>query len=240
MSDGGTYDDQRLRCLEGVDGDGPRGVLAKKRLAALLALFLTAGVGLTSYLGRRAWWQEPIRSWRETMPERQAPSTLPATLPQSTSPPPSEVDTPPPVARILEANSRREAVVARQRVEKQSVVPAIIQPRLPPTRQFHPSRRVLVARRALVQPQRVPYASRVVQLGEYPDRRQAKAAHARLVRVYPYLKTLPRKINSVRPPSGSARAYHLLSIAYSPDYARILCQNLLAIGRGCVVLPETL
>jgi hypothetical protein len=238
MSDGGTYDDQRLRCLEGVDGDGPRGVSAKNMLAALLALFLALGVGVTSYLAGRASWREPIRSGSETLPEaRQAPPTPPATLRQSTDRSPFEVDTPPPVARMLEAQSRREAV-ARQRVEKHSVVPATIQSGSPRARQFHPSRRVLVARRALVQPQRVPYASRVVQLGEYPDRRQAKAAHARLVKVYPYLKTLPRKITSVRPPSGSARAYHLLSIAYSPDHARILCQNLVAIGRGCAVLPE--
>lgn len=240
MSDGGTYDDQRLRCLEGVDDeDGPRSVWAKKMLAALLALFLTAGVGVTSYLAGRASWQEPIRLGRETLPEaRQAPATLPATLPQSVSRPLSEVNTPPPVARMLEAQSRRGAVDAKLRVEKQSVVPATREPRSPRAPQFHPSRRVLVARLALVQPQRVPYASRVVQLGEYPDRRQAKAAHARLVRVYPYLKTLPEKIKSARPPSGSARAYHLLSIADSPDHARILCQNLVAIGRGCAVLPE--
>lgn len=240
MSDGRTYGDQRLPWLGGVDNeDGPRGVSAKKMLAALLALFLIAGFGVISYLAGRGSRQEPIRLGRETLPEaRPAPAMLPATLPQSGSPPPSEVEAPPPVARMLEAQPRSATVFAKQGVEEQSMIPATRERRSPRAPEFHPSRRVLVARRALVQPQRVLYASRVVQLGEYPNRRQAKAAHARLVRVYPYLKTLPKKIKSVRPPSGSARAYHLRSRAYSPDHARVLCQNLVAIGRGCAVLPE--
>ena len=240
MSDGRTYGDQGLPWLGGVDNeDGPRGVLAKEMLAAVLALSLIAGVGVTSYLAGRASWQEPIRLGRETLPEaRQAPARLSAALPQPASPPPSEVDAPPPVARMLEAQSRSAAVVAKQRIDKRSVIPATGERQSPRAPEFHPSRRVFVARRALVQPQRVLYASRVVQLGEYPNRRQAKAAHARLVRVYPYLKTLPKKIKSVRPSSGSARAYYLRSRAYSPDNARVLCQNLVAIGRGCAVLPE--
>jgi hypothetical protein len=240
MSDGKTYDDQRLPSLEGVDEEeGPRGVLAKKILAALFALFLFAGVGLIFYLAGRASRQEPISLGRETLPEaRRAPATLPGTLSQPASPPPSEVEAPPPVARMLEAQSRRAAVVAEQRVEKQAAIPATKERQSPRVPEFRPPRRVLVARRALVQRQRVLYASRVVQLGEYPNRRQAEAAHARLVRVYPYLKTLPKTIKSLRAPSGSARAYYLRLKAYSPDHARVLCQNLLAIGRGCAVLPE--
>ena len=223
MSDGRTNDDQRLPGFEGVDDeDGPRGFLANKMLAALLALFLITGVGVTSYLAGRASWQEPIRSGRETL---SAARQAPATLPQPASPTPSEVDAPPPVAQILEAQSKSAAVVAEHRVEKQTVIPATKERRSHRAPEVHPSRRALVARRALVQPQRVLYASSVVQLGEYPNRRQAKAAYARLVRVYPYLKTLPKKIKSVRPSSGNARAYHLRSRAYSPDHARVLCQN---------------
>ncbi len=240
MSDGKTYDDHRLPQLEGIDDvEGRRGVWAKRIFAALLALFLVAGVGVTSYLAGRASWQEPIRLGRETLPDtRQAPATPPATLPQPASPSPSDLAVPPPVARMLEARSRSAAVGAAQPVGKQSVISAINEPRLAPAREFRPSRRVLVARRALVQPQRVLYASRVVQLGEYPNRRLAQAAHARLIGVYPYLKTLPKTITSLRRRSGRARAFQLRLRAGSPDHARVLCQNLLAIGRGCAVVPE--
>ncbi len=240
MSDGRTNDEQKLPPRESVHVEAPpRGGSARKALATLLALFLIAGVGVISYLAGRASWQEPIKSGRETGPDaRQAPATLPVTLPPPASPPPSVVEPPPPVARMLEAQSRNAAAVARQRVEKQSAIPETRKPAPPRPPEFRPPRRVVAARRALAQPQRVLRASRVVQLGEYPDRRQAELAHARLVRVYPYLKTLPRTVKSSRPPNGSARAYHLRLKAYSPDHARILCQNLLAIGRGCAVLPE--
>ncbi|MDQ3078860.1 MAG: hypothetical protein M3R03_02540 [Pseudomonadota bacterium] len=241
MGDGRTYGDHRRPSLEGAgDESGPRDVFARRMPAALLALFLIAGVGVISYLAGRASRQEPFRSGREYLPEaRQAPATLPATtLPQPASPLPSVVEAPPPLARMLEAQSRSAAAVAKQAVEKQPVIPATKERQSPLVPEFHPPRRVRVARRALVQAQRVLYASRIVQLGEYPNRRQAEAAHARLVRVYPYLKTLPKTVKSSRSPNGSPRAYTLRLKAYSPDHARILCQNLAAIGRGCAVMPE--
>lgn len=240
MSDGPIYDDQKPPPSEAVDhGARPRGGSTKKTLAALLALFLIAGVGVISYLAGRASEQEPAGSERATLREaRQVPAPLPITLPPPASPPPPEVEPPPPVARMLEARSRNAAGVAKRRVEKQAVIPAIRERPPPRVADFRPPRRVRAARRALAQPQRVLHASSVVQLGEYPNRRQAEAAHARLVRVYPYLKTLPRSVKSVPAPSGNARAYHLRLKAYSPDHARILCQNLLSIGRGCAVLPE--
>ncbi len=240
MSDGRTHDDHRPPQLEGIDDDdGRRGVWPKRMFAALLGVFLVAGVGVTSYLAGRASWREPIRLGRETLPDtRQAPATPPAALPQPASPSPSDLAVPPPVARMLEGRSRSAAVVAKQPVEEQSEKPAIKQRRSVPAREFRPSRRVLVARRALVQPQRVLYASSVVQLGEYPNRRLAQAAHARLIGVYPYLKTLPKTIKSLPPRSGRARAFQLRLRAGSPDHARVLCQNLLAIGRGCAVVPE--
>ena len=240
MSDGRTYDDHELPPLEGIDDDDQRrGAWAKRMFAALLALSLLAGVGVTSYLAGRASWQEPIGSERETPPDdRQPPATPSPTLPQPASTAPSEPAVPPPMARMLKARSRSATVVAKQPIKKQSVLPVIKQRRLAPAREFRPPRRVLVARRALVQPQRVLYASRVVQLGIYPNRRLAQAAHTRLVRVYPYLKTLPRMITSLPPRIGRARTFQLRLRAGSADHARIVCQNLLAIGRGCAVLPE--
>jgi hypothetical protein len=133
--------------------------------------------------------------------------------------------------------------VADRQDTKQPVIPAIKERQSRRVAEFRPPRRVRAARRAIarrmrVQPQRIVYASRVVQLGEYPNRRQARAAHARLVRVYPYLKTLPKTIKATGFQTASGRAYHLRVTTYSPEHARLLCQNLLSIGRGCAVLSE--
>lgn len=240
MSDGRTYDDQKRPRLESADDEAAlRNAFAKKMLAGVLALLLIVGVGVISYLAGRASSQQPIKSARETLPDApQTSVTLPATLPPPASPPPPAIEPPPPVARMLEAQSRSAAVAASQRIEKPAVKPATSKRAPPRAPEFRPPRRVVAARRALAQPQRVLHASRVVQLGEYPNRRQAEMAHARLVRVYPYLKSLPKTVKSSRAPIGNARAYHLRLKAYSPDHARILCQNLLSIGRGCAVLPE--
>jgi len=56
MGDGRAYDDQGLPWLEGVDDeDGPRGVSAKKMLAALLMVAVAAAIvaGTFFWLGRR-------------------------------------------------------------------------------------------------------------------------------------------------------------------------------------------
>lgn len=238
MIDGRAYDDQRPPWIEGADyGNAPQRALATKMLWALLALFLMAGVATISYLAGRALGQEPIR---EAQPDaREAPTAPPPIRPPPVAPRPSVFEPPPPVARMLEAPSERPAVIALQRVEKKSATSASKERRSSRAPKFRPPRRVLIARRALTQPRRVLYASRVVQLGVYPNRRQATAALARLVRVYPYIKTLPKTIKAIRSPNGGARVHYLRLRAYSPDHARILCQSLHSIGRGCAVLPET-
>ncbi len=207
-------------------------------LAALLASFLIAGVGSISYLAGRASRQEPSRFGLNTPSEaRRAPDTLPVTMPQPAYQPRLKAEPSSPVARNPEEQSGGTVFVPEQRVEKRPVTLKTKERQSPRIPEFRPPRRVRVARRGLAQSQRVLYASQVIQLGVYPNRRQAKAAHARLVRVYPYLKTLPKTVEVFRPPSGGALAYQLRLKAYSPDYARAICQNLRAIGRGCAVLP---
>ena len=242
MGDGSTHGNQRLPWLSGAnDENEPHSELAAKMLWALFALLLLTSVALVSYLAGRASVREPLRLVGATVPAaRQAP----AAMPPLTSPPP-ELQAAPPVARMLEAEARTETatLVGEQRVKQQSVIPKTRKPQSRRAPEFRPSRRVRVARRAIarrlrVQPQRIVYASRIAQLGVYLDRRQATAAHSRLVRVYPYLKTLPKTIKSLGAQTMSGRAYHLRVQAYSPEHARVLCQNLLSIGRGCRVLPE--
>jgi hypothetical protein len=243
-----TQGDQRLPWSQAADdnGDWAHSDLVSKMLWALFALLLMTTVAVVSYLAGHASLQEPLRFGGETTPvTRQAPATPPVTIPHFASPPPSTPEAPPPVTRMLEvkAKTRIQTAVADQQVTNQRVTPAIRE--LPSQRvpEFRPPRRVRDARRAIarrlpVEPQPVVYASRVVQLGEYPNRREARAAHVRLVKVYPYLKTLRKTIEPTGPLSAHVRAYHLRVTAYSPEHARVLCQNLLSIGRGCAVLPE--
>lgn len=240
MGDRRTHDDQRLLWPQAVeDENGAQSDLVGKVLWALFALLLMGSVAVVSYLTGRGSRQEPIGLGGNTRPVPQQP----ATVPQPASPPPSTLEAAPPVARMLEARTDTPTAVAEQRVEKQSMAPALDVRQTPPAPQFRLPRRVLIARRAItrqvpVQPRRVLYASRVVEVGNYRNRRLAQAAHARLVRVYPYVRTLPKTIMSIGAPTGKARAFHLRLTTGSPEHARILCQNLLSIGRGCAVLPE--
>jgi hypothetical protein len=246
MGDSRTHGDQGLPWLEAAnDENGTRRDLAAKMLWTLFALLLISSVAVVSYVAGRGSRQEPLEPGGETVPvARQEPTTLPATVPQIASPPP-DLAAAPPVARLLdsEANTMTATAVADRQDTKQPVIPAIKERQSRRVAEFRPPRRVRAARRAIarrmrVQPQRIVYASRVVQLGEYPNRRQARAAHARLVRVYPYLKTLPKTIKATGFQTASGRAYHLRVTTYSPEHARLLCQNLLSIGRGCAVLSE--
>jgi hypothetical protein len=241
MGDGRTHGDQRLPWPEAVnDENGMQSDLAGKVFWALFALLLMSAVAVVSYLTGRGSRQEPIVFGSETLPAaRQAPTTIPQPAPS----PPAEMEAAPPVARMLEAQSEPLTAVAEQRVEEQSISPSVKERPSPPVPQFRPPSRVQIARRAIarrtpLQPRRVLYASRVVELGNYRNRRLAQAAHKRLVRVYPYVKTLPRTIMPVEALNGKSRAFHLRLTADSPEYARILCQNLVSIGRGCAVLPE--
>ena len=208
---------------------------ARMPLLAMLALFLIAGVAVISYLAGHQSVEDPVAATSGQLPDaRQATVTLPAAVqpPPPPLPPPIEVQMPPPSGR---------EIVAEQVVPIPEPAPVRATAKRRPARATKPklSPRVLAAREALVQPQRVVHASKVVELGTYRNRRLAAAAYRRLVRVYPYLATLPKAVSATRPPSGSARNYRLQMKTYSPDHARVLCQNLLSIGRGCVVLPET-
>ena len=201
-------------------------------LLAVLALFLMAGVAVIAYLAGHGSVEAPTAATPGLAPDpRQATIALPAAVPPPPPPPQVEVEAaPPPVREIVAEPVAEVEERAPVRATAERRTPRAARPRLP--------RRALEARRALVEPQRVVHASKVVQLGAYRKRRHAEAAYRRLERVYPYLATLPKTVSATRPPSGYARAYVLRLKAHSPDHARILCQNLLSIGRGCVVLPE--
>jgi|GEM_PF-3834357 len=235
----GTADSERLPWLDPprpASSPAPAARAARNGrtpLLAVLALFLIAGVAVISYLAGRGSVGAPVAATPEYLPDPRQPTVA---LPAAVEPPPPPPA--PPVEAQVPPPPMREPVVQRPlRVSERTPARVTVERRAAPAAKPRPSRRALAARRALLQPRRVVHASRVVQLGAYRKRGHADAAYRRLVRVYPYLATLPKVISATRPPPGYARSYRLQLKTHSPDHARVLCQNLLSIGRGCAVLP---
>lgn len=210
---------------------------------ALLALFLIGSVGVMSFLVGRG--SVPLAP-------AEAPTAPPVpTRPSATMtlPPPTIVEpVPAPVIEQVEpapprrATRPRRAVVRRKastsppapsaleatrQAQESTVSPPVLQPASP----------VPVFRPVSPPPPPLVRATQVIQLGTYRSRWRADAAHRRLTRAYPYVRTLPKVVRPIQP-NGSRRTFYRLQYqAYSPEYARILCRNFRAIGRGCAVLP---
>jgi hypothetical protein len=77
---------------------------------------------------------------------------------------------------------------------------------------------------------------RVIQLGVYYHPRHADAAWRRVVLAYPYLGKLPKAVVPARGLANQPVYYRLQLGTRSRRDARILCRNLLSIGRGCRVV----
>lgn len=219
---------------------------ARVPLLTLLALFGAAGVALLSFLaGRTTGPQQrskapppavivaPLPPAR--MPGAPVVAEAPAPLPASSTAisKASTASKARPPATVQRAKAQRRAPVRKPR---RSVIPDIVIHRnaTPPA----PAITAAVPPRRAVWPAQ-PFAGtpgKVIQLGSFRTMAQADAAWWRLVRVYPYLGTLPRMVSWVGPTPGRARTYQLRLAAGSRREARILCRNLHRIGRGCAVL----
>lgn len=233
-------DEERLPWLQPLPvparkRSGPSaGRRAQAPLFAVMTLFLLAGVGMISYLVGRgsvppAAIEPPIVSLSRPAPE--ATVTLPP-VPAPSSPAARDVrlaEAPPAAA---ETPTRRATPRPTARVTRAS------RERRPVRTASAPPRRAAPVRSSISPVPRYVIASNVVQLGIYSNRSGAIAAYRRLVRVYPYLAKLPRTIRRTPAQTGSPRYYRLRTQAYSPDHARLLCDRLRSIGRGCTVLPQ--
>lgn len=215
----------------------PRRKLPRAPIYVLLSLFLLASVGVMSFLvGRGSVPAEPAET---PSPVTAAPPARTVILPPAAPPPP--IPSPAPVAEQARTPPAARATPARKSASKRSVSRARQSARAARRAKAAPSRleTVRAVQMAPVVRRTAPLvqATRVAQLGTYRSRWQADAAHRRLIRVYPYVRTLPKVVRPIRP-NGSRRTFYRLQYQeYSPEYARILCRNLRAIGRGCVVLP---
>lgn len=209
---------------------------ARTPIFVLLSLFLIAGVGVMSYLAGRG--SATLSPASDPLPTPPSP-TKQATVVLPPPPPPLPVEPttieapaaeqPRPSARVKPPAKPSTSGVMRTASEKAPARPA-------PQAKAAPSPRAIRARQALRQMPPLVRASPVVQLGLYPTRGQANAAFRRLTKVYPYLKKRPRDVRSITL-SDKTRLYQLRFREHSPEYARILCENLRSMGRGCTVLP---
>lgn len=214
-------------------------------LLVLLSLFILAGVGVMAFLAGRG--SVPLEESKpapgpvvrdlpapaavapapvavESAPQvveaRPAPAPAPRTERKRRAAPRKLPDRPLPTEALdatLEAQGEGAAAAP-------TPAPVAIVPVPPPVRYYPP-------------PPPLVRASSTVQVGTYRTRAQAEAAHRRLAKNYPYMRRVGK---IVRPfvPRGSRRSFYRLQYqAGSPEYARVLCRNLKAIGRGCAVLP---
>jgi hypothetical protein len=79
-------------------------------------------------------------------------------------------------------------------------------------------------------------AGQVIDLGRYLSPRRADAAWRATIARYPYLAGLPKVVAPTAKVPGRPRLYRLQIGARSPNEARILCRNLITIGRPCTVM----
>ena len=213
----------------------PRRKLSRGPIFALLSLFLIATVGVMAYLvGRGSVPVAPADTPAAPPPSPAATVTLPPPIVAEPAPAPvpvAEAAKPAPAPRV----TRPRRPTSRRAASQSPDLPSALES----TRQAQEqgANPPPVARPAAPPPPPLVRASPVVQIGTYTSRARAAAAHRRLARDYPYIKNLPRIVRPIRP-AGSRRTFYRLQYqAHSPDYARILCQNVRAVRRGCMVLP---
>lgn len=79
-------------------------------------------------------------------------------------------------------------------------------------------------------------SGRMVRIGTYRTRGEAKKAWARLVRVYPGMRRL-RAVTTDIPSLRNGRTYYRLQFGTSSQaHSEVLCQRMRTIGQSCVVV----
>ena len=79
-------------------------------------------------------------------------------------------------------------------------------------------------------------SGRMVRIGTYPTRLQAKRAWAKLVKLYPGMRRL-RAVTTDIPSLRNGRTYYRLQFGTtSQAHSEVLCQRMRSIGQSCVVV----
>ena len=79
-------------------------------------------------------------------------------------------------------------------------------------------------------------SGRMVRIGTYPTRHQAKRAWTKLVKIYPGMRRL-RAVSTDIPSLRNGRTYYRLQFGTtSQAHSEVLCQRMRTIGQSCVVV----
>ena len=213
-----VYDDGQLPWLQAVDDeDEPRGLSARKMLAALLVVLLAAALvaGTFFWLGRRdtggAGPPELIRA--EPGPYKIKPPNPGGLDVAGESETAFETSAGEDKDAQLDLNAVAEAPVAKPKAEPKPAEPVAAAPAPPKP-----------------EPKSPPAASgSVVQLGAFANQAQAERAWTALSARFPSVAALNKMIV---PFSGGIR---LRAAAASPADAKQVCQTLKAAGENCFV-----
>ena len=219
---------------------------AETPIFILLSLFMLAGIGVIAFLaGRGSVPTRPTAVKPEPALPRQATVDLPPSIGPAAAP---ALSAPSPALAAPERN--RAAPASSQEPAKARSVPAPSKTvsRITPRARNAAAKIASDARRRAATRTRYapPYVyiaqpspakpGRVIQLGVYYDPRHADAAWRRVVLAYPYLGKLPKAVVPARGMANQPVYYRLQLGTRSRRDARILCRNLLSIGRGCRVV----
>ena len=215
------------------ESEAPRRATSRPRPIAIALLIL--GVAALSYwLGTKSWTFFPDRAPTQEAP---APIALPEPIPAEPEPemlnepmaepeplPAPPVVRAPPAARTPAAprEDKRTAPAkpkaadsAKEEEKKASGPPAP-----------WPVRKVDGA------------AGRLVQVGTFSTRRQAKRGWNALMRVNPALQRLPAMVVPVRSKRDNKVYYRLQMGTTSQAHSVVLCQRMRMIGQSCIVLAD--
>lgn len=210
MSDfGPAYDDRQLPWLQGVDDeDEPRGVSARKMLAALLVVLLAAGIVAATFfwLGRR----DPVVGPPELIRAEAAPYKVKPTDPGG-------------------LDVAGESETAFQTSAGEDTDAELDLGALPETPVAKPPPPVAAAPGAAPQPAPSGPSGSTIQLGAFDNQAQAERAWGALSARFPSVGAMTKLI--VPFPGG----IRLRAGAASPTEAKAACQALKAAGENCFV-----
>ena len=226
MNDGQAYDEQGLPWLEAVDDeDGPRGVSARKMLAALLVVLLAVGIVAATlfWIGRRdaalnmGGAPELIRA--EPGPYKVRPDD-PGGL---------DVAGDSGTAFATGAGEDRDAEIDLDAVAEAPITRPKPEPAPPPKSLPGNEIKERVAPEAPAPPQSAVGAGSTIQLGFYDNPAQAEKAWTSLSSRFSAIGAMTKIVVPYQ------KGYRLRANAASPADARRACQILKVAGENCFV-----
>ena len=226
MNDGQAYDEQGLPWLEAVDDeDGPRGVSARKMLAALVVVLLAVGIVAATlfWIGRRD----------AALSQGGAPELIRA------EPGPYKVKPDNPggldvagdsgTAFATGAGEDRDAEIDLGAVAEAPIARPKPEPAPPPKSLPGNKTKEAVAPDAPAPPQSAGGAGSMIQLGFYDNPAQAEKAWASLSSRFSAVGAMTKMVVPYQ------KGFRLRATAASPADARRACQILKVAGENCFV-----